>query len=163
MCEGPICQTAIVKMATFALQVISKDIDHLYMSGDEEERKSIQQTSQMFAAQITQLLFKVPRVLLLLLKTNDCLRSVDLALGEVRAVGNLLSRCVMYVQGIKRWYTSTQLKCSFPIACAKCLRAVGVASFHSMQMPSALLSHLSTLHIQPGLLSAHAYCVNHLS
>ena len=53
------------------------------MSGDEEERKSIQQTSQMFAAQITQLLFKVPRVLLLLLKTNDCLRSVDLALGEV--------------------------------------------------------------------------------
>ncbi|DBA69933.1 hypothetical protein WJX79_001480 [Trebouxia sp. C0005] len=63
-------------------EVISKDIDHLYMSGDEEERKSIQETSQMFAAQITQLLFKVPRVLLLLLKTNDCLRSVDLALGE---------------------------------------------------------------------------------
>ena len=55
------------------------------MSGDEEERKSIQQTSQAFAAQITQLLFKVPRVLLLLLKTNDCLRSVDLALGEVTA------------------------------------------------------------------------------
>lgn len=53
------------------------------MSGDEEERQSIQQTSQMFAAQITQLLFKVPRVLLLLLKTNDCLRSVDLALGQV--------------------------------------------------------------------------------
>ncbi|KAL3145108.1 hypothetical protein ABBQ38_001717 [Trebouxia sp. C0009 RCD-2024] len=63
-------------------EVISKDINHLYMSGDEEERNSIQQTSQMFAAQITQLLFKVPRVLLLLLKTNDCLRSVDLALGE---------------------------------------------------------------------------------
>ena len=65
------------------VQVISKDVDHLYMSGDDEERKSIQQTSQMFAAQITQLLFKVPRVLLLLLKTNDCLRSVDLALGQV--------------------------------------------------------------------------------
>ncbi len=65
------------------------------MSGDEEERKSIQQTSQMFAAQITQLLFKVPRVLLLLLKTNDCLRSVDLALGEVRAVAHLLFCCVM--------------------------------------------------------------------
>jgi len=89
-CQGPVCQTASIKTATLALQVISKDIDHLYMSGDEEERKSIQQTSQMFAAQITQLLFKVPRVLLLLLKTNDCLRSVDLALGEVRAVINLL-------------------------------------------------------------------------
>ncbi len=74
------------------VQVISKDIDHLYMSGDDEERKSIQQTSQMFAAQITQLLFKVPRVLLLLLKTNDCLRSVDLALGEVRRLSlNLLT------------------------------------------------------------------------
>ncbi len=114
------------------------------MSGDEEERKSIQQTSQMFAAQITQLLFKVPRVLLLLLKTNDCLRSVDLALGEVRVVGYLLSCCVMSVQEV---YTSTQLKCSFPSACAKSLHAVGVVSFHSMHMSSAFLS-LLTLHIQ---------------
>ena len=73
------------------------------MSGDEEERKSIQQTSQMFAAQITQLLFKVPRVLLLLLKTNDCLRSVDLALGEVRVVEYLPSCCVMNVPGITRF------------------------------------------------------------
>ena len=71
-------------------QVISKDVDHLYMSGDDEERQSIQQTSQMFAAQITQLLFKVPRVLLLLLKTNDCLRSVDLALGQVSGLTDLL-------------------------------------------------------------------------
>ena len=73
----------MLSLSLICLQVISKDIDHLYMSGDDEERKAIQQTSQMFAAQITQLLFKVPRVLLLLLKTNDCLRSVDLALGEV--------------------------------------------------------------------------------
>lgn len=74
--------------------MISKDIDHLYMSGDEEERNSIQQTSQMFAAQITQLLFKVPRVLLLLLKTNDCLRSVDLALGEVILLAACLLTCL---------------------------------------------------------------------
>ena len=71
------------KLMCGVCQVISKDVDHLYMSGDDEERQSIQQTSQVFAAQITQLLFKVPRVLLLLLKTNDCLRSVDLALGQV--------------------------------------------------------------------------------
>ena len=84
------------------MQVISKDIDHLYMSGDEEERKSIQQTSQMFAAQITQLLFKVPRVLLLLLKTNDCLRSVDLALGEVRDKYTIsyVLQCVYNIQSV---------------------------------------------------------------
>ena len=81
----------------YPLQVISKDIDHLYMSGDEEERKSIQQTSQMFAAQITQLLFKVPRVLLLLLKTNDCLRSVDLALGEVITLVTSPHTCLLPV------------------------------------------------------------------
>ena len=80
------CYLHVILLIFFLVcrQVISKDIDRLYMSGDDEERKAIQQTSQMFAAQITQLLFKVPRVLLLLLKTNDCLRSVDLALGEVR-------------------------------------------------------------------------------
>ena len=81
--------------------MISKDIDHLYMSGDEEERKSIQQTSQMFAAQITQLLFKVPRVLLLLLKTNDCLRSVDLALGEVMT----LVTCLLPTHSLPRFAT----------------------------------------------------------
>ena len=91
MCDGTddmciVVQSFFLQLSVLhaVLQVVSKDIDHLYMSGDDEERKAIQQTSQMFAAQITQLLFKVPRVLLLLLKTNDCLRSVDLALGEVR-------------------------------------------------------------------------------
>ena len=84
---------------SYPLQVISKDIDHLYMSGDEEERKSIQQTSQMFAAQITQLLFKVPRVLLLLLKTNDCLRSVDLALGEVLTLVTCPHTCLLPIHG----------------------------------------------------------------
>ena len=36
-----------------------------------------------FSKEISNLLWRVPRELLLLLKTNDCLRSVDHALGQV--------------------------------------------------------------------------------
>ena len=39
--------------------------------------------ASQFAKEISNLLWRVPRDLLLLLKTNDCLRSVDLALGQV--------------------------------------------------------------------------------
>ena len=39
--------------------------------------------AQQYAREISTLLWKVPREVLLLLKTNDCLRSVDLALGQV--------------------------------------------------------------------------------
>lgn len=41
-----------------------------------------------FAQEITELLLRMPRPLLLLLKTNDCLRSVDYALGQVRRCGD---------------------------------------------------------------------------
>jgi hypothetical protein len=40
--------------------------------------------AQQFAADAAKLLQRVPRALLLLLKTNDCLRSVDASLGQVR-------------------------------------------------------------------------------
>ena len=44
----------------------------------------IMSTSQQFAKEISALLQRVPRALLLLLKTNDCLRAIDVALGQVR-------------------------------------------------------------------------------
>ena len=44
----------------------------------------IMSTSQQFAKEISSLLQRVPRALLLLLKTNDCLRAIDVALGQVR-------------------------------------------------------------------------------
>ena len=37
---------------------------------------------QVYAQQIGDLLLRMPRPLLLLLKTNDCLRSVDMSLGQ---------------------------------------------------------------------------------
>ena len=42
--------------------------------------------AQQFAADAAKLLQRVPRALLLLLKTNDCLRSVDASLGQARAM-----------------------------------------------------------------------------
>eukprot|EP00887_Chlorella_sp_A99_P007308 scaffold2.g7308.t1 len=46
-----------------------------------EERREIQEYASQYAQQIGDLLLRIPRPLLLLLKTNDCLRAVDLALG----------------------------------------------------------------------------------
>ncbi|EFN51969.1 hypothetical protein CHLNCDRAFT_32749 [Chlorella variabilis] len=47
-----------------------------------EERERIQDYAAQYATQIGDLLRRMPRPLLLLLKTNDCLRAVDLALGR---------------------------------------------------------------------------------
>ena len=40
--------------------------------------------AQQYAKEISALLWKIPREVLLLLKTNDCLRSIDHALGQVQ-------------------------------------------------------------------------------
>ena len=59
-------------------------MDHLYLPTSEEGRRQLQQNAAKFAKQITNMLWRVPRPLLLLLKTNDCLRTVDGCLGQVR-------------------------------------------------------------------------------
>ena len=47
----------------------------------KEERDELQMYAGQYANEVTALLAKIPRELLLLLKTNDCLRSVDAELG----------------------------------------------------------------------------------
>ncbi len=59
-------------------------MDHLYLPTSEEGRRQLQQNAAKFAKEITNMLWRVPRPLLLLLKTNDCLRTVDGCLGQVR-------------------------------------------------------------------------------
>lgn len=49
----------------------------------EEGRKKIRASAAAHAHEVSRLLFRVPRALLLLLKTNDCLRTVDSCLGQV--------------------------------------------------------------------------------
>ena len=53
----------------------------LRLRGDELERRVIAENAQRYAAEITRLLRDMPRPLLLLLKTNDCLRALDRELG----------------------------------------------------------------------------------
>lgn len=46
----------------------------------------IQGYAAQFAREISDMLRRIPRPLLLLLKTNDCLRTVDACLGQVRVL-----------------------------------------------------------------------------
>ena len=66
-------------------EVTKRTADHLYIPTNPEERSVLQKRAAMFSKEINEMLGKMPPDLLLLLKTNDCLRSVDLALGQVSA------------------------------------------------------------------------------
>lgn len=68
------------------LQVSEASADHLVLDHSEEARQWSNEQASQFAVQICDLLLRMPRALLLLLKTNDCLRSVDYALGQVTAL-----------------------------------------------------------------------------
>ena len=63
-------------------EVTRRTADHLYIPRGAEERQVLQRRAAMFSKEINQMLGRMPQDLLLLLKTNDCLRSVDLALGQ---------------------------------------------------------------------------------
>jgi len=56
--------------------------DRMYVKESEEHRKRVQAYAMEHAVDISTMLTRVPRPLLLLLKTNDCLRSVDCCLGQ---------------------------------------------------------------------------------
>lgn len=63
-------------------KVIQQDINHLSLAGTEEDKSEIQMYASQYVSEISELLRRLPRVILLLLKTNDCLRAVDHALGS---------------------------------------------------------------------------------
>ncbi|KAF8067287.1 ABC1 [Scenedesmus sp. PABB004] len=62
-------------------QIVEPQLQHLAVGRGAEERAMMQGYAAIYAKQIGDLLLRMPRPLLLLLKTNDCLRSVDLCLG----------------------------------------------------------------------------------
>ncbi|CAI7779639.1 unnamed protein product [Closterium sp. NIES-53] len=61
--------------------IVEASSDHLFIPDTAEEKKHLQKSAAAYFNDITRLLARLPRVLLLLLKTNDCLRSLDTALG----------------------------------------------------------------------------------
>jgi len=67
----------------FPLQISEASAGHLDLGHTEEERELAAGYASQYAVEICDLLMRMPRSLLLLLKTNDCLRSVDHALGQV--------------------------------------------------------------------------------
>ena len=57
---------------------------HLALPTTEEGRAQLRLSAAEHASKISDLLYRVPRALLLLLKTNDCLRTVDGCLDQAR-------------------------------------------------------------------------------
>lgn len=65
-------------------QIIKGSSDHLRVgAGGEAEREQLSGLAQQYAREAAQMMQRMPRPLLLLMKTNDCLRSVDRELGQV--------------------------------------------------------------------------------
>ncbi|KAL0402904.1 UNVERIFIED_CONTAM: putative ABC1 protein [Sesamum radiatum] len=63
-------------------KVIDPAVDHLVVKGTDTDRSELQMYASQYFPQITELLRRLPRVILLMLKTNDCLRAVNTALLE---------------------------------------------------------------------------------
>lgn len=61
-------------------RVINPSVDHLVLEGTNDDRSELQMYASQYFPQISELLRRLPRVILLLLKTNDCLRAVNHAL-----------------------------------------------------------------------------------
>ncbi|CAM6086737.1 unnamed protein product [Calypogeia fissa] len=62
-------------------EIVVGTIDHLNLPDTPEGKAEIQNYAAQYFVEFTELLRRLPREVLLLLKTNDCLRAVDSALG----------------------------------------------------------------------------------
>ncbi|MBA0662844.1 hypothetical protein Goklo_006913 [Gossypium klotzschianum] len=63
-------------------RVIDPAVDHLVIKGTDSDRSELQMYASQYFPQISELLRRLPRVILLMLKTNDCLRAVNNSLGS---------------------------------------------------------------------------------
>ncbi|KAM3294701.1 hypothetical protein ACQJBY_037530 [Aegilops geniculata] len=61
-------------------RVIDPSFGHLVLDGNNTDRSEMQMYANLYFPQISELLRRLPRVILLMLKTNDCLRAVNHAL-----------------------------------------------------------------------------------
>lgn len=71
-------------------KVIDPAVDHLVVQGSDGDRSELQMYASQYFPQITELLGRLPRVILLMLKTNDCLRAVNRALMEGSSIETFL-------------------------------------------------------------------------
>lgn len=106
-------------------RVIDTSVDHLVVQGTESDRSELQMYASTYFPQISELLRRLPRVILLMLKTNDCLRSVNNALLQGSSmetyliIGKVSSEAVIEAKLLHRksiltwitvWWEETLLK-----------------------------------------------------
>ncbi|GMY08211.1 putative ABC1 protein At2g40090 isoform X1 [Fagus crenata] len=63
-------------------KVVDPSVDHLVIKGNDSDRSELQMYASEYFPQISELLRRLPRVILLMLKTNDCLRAVNNSLMQ---------------------------------------------------------------------------------
>uniref|UniRef100_A0A7N0TGX6 ABC1 atypical kinase-like domain-containing protein n=1 Tax=Kalanchoe fedtschenkoi TaxID=63787 RepID=A0A7N0TGX6_KALFE len=71
-------------------KVIDPAVDHLVMKGNDSDRSELQMYASQYFNEISELLRRLPRVLLLMLKTNDCLRAVNSSLRQGSSLESFL-------------------------------------------------------------------------
>ncbi|KAL2333357.1 hypothetical protein Fmac_014570 [Flemingia macrophylla] len=58
-------------------RVVDPSMDHLVIQGNDSDRLELQMYASQYFNEISELLRRLPRVILLMMKTNDCLRAVN--------------------------------------------------------------------------------------
>ncbi|XP_059666761.1 putative ABC1 protein At2g40090 isoform X2 [Cornus florida] len=71
-------------------RVIDPSVDHLVLQGNDGDRSELQMYASQYFPQISELLRRLPRVILLMLKTNDCLRAVNNSLLQESSLETFL-------------------------------------------------------------------------
>ncbi|XP_021769177.1 putative ABC1 protein At2g40090 [Chenopodium quinoa] len=96
-------------------RVIDTSVDHLMIQGTENDRSELQMYASQYFPQISELLRRLPRVILLMLKTNDCLRSVNnvllqgSSLDTFLIIGRVSSEAVIQAKLMKKKSLITRL------------------------------------------------------
>lgn len=71
-------------------RVIDPAVDHLVLQGSSGDRSEIQMYASQYFPEISELLRRLPRVIVLMLKTNDCLRAVNNSLLQGSSLESFL-------------------------------------------------------------------------
>ncbi|KAJ9160321.1 hypothetical protein P3X46_025732 [Hevea brasiliensis] len=89
-------------------RVVDPAVDHLVIQGNDSERSELQMYASQYFPQISELLTRLPRVILLMLKTNDCLRAVNNSLLQGSSletffiIGKVSSKAVVEAKKLHR-------------------------------------------------------------
>ncbi|KAF5192688.1 Aarf domain containing kinase [Thalictrum thalictroides] len=91
-------------------RVIDPAADHLVIQGNNSDRSELQMYASQYFPQISELLRRLPRVILLMLKTNDCLRAVNNcllqrpSLEHFLIIGRISSEAILERKMLQRKY-----------------------------------------------------------